>query len=77
MKTLVGKRIIVRLKWNKTEYKGDLISFDSYMNLQLDNTLEVMVENDEKKEEAIGQIFIRCNNVLFLREDKDAIEIDN
>lgn len=47
------------------------------MNLQLDNTLEVMVENDEKKEEAIGQIFIRCNNVLFLREDKDAIEIDN
>lgn len=61
----------MRLKWNRTEYKGTLISIDNYMNLQLDKTSEVICEDGEKKEEVIGEIFIRCNNVLFIREDKD------
>lgn len=69
---MIGKQVIVRLKWNKTEYKGTLISIDNYMNLQLDKTSEVVYEDGEKKEEAIGEIFIRCNNVLFVREDNKA-----
>lgn len=68
LKTLVDKPVVVRLKWNRTEYKGTLVSIDNYMNLQLENTHEVVVENGEFKEEAIGEIFIRCNNVLFVRE---------
>lgn len=64
LKSLINKEIIVRLKWNKTEYKGKLISIDNYMNLQLDNTFEIV----DDKEELIGDIFIRCNNVLFIRE---------
>ena len=48
--------MIVRLKWNKTEYKGTLISIDNYMNLQLDKTSEVIYEDGEKKEEVIGEI---------------------
>ena len=71
LKTLIGKQVIVRLKWNKTEYKGTLVSIDNYMNLQLDKTSEVIYEDGEKKEEVIGEIFIRCNNVLFIREDKE------
>lgn len=39
------------------------------MNLQLDETYEVIYNNGERKEELIGEIFIRCNNVLFIRED--------
>lgn len=70
MKTLVGKPVIVRLKWNKTEYKGELVSFDSYMNMQLVNTKEMIPEENGKREESIGEVFIRCNNVLFVREDK-------
>ncbi|CUM64633.1 uncharacterized protein PRCAT00002242001 [Priceomyces carsonii] len=69
LKTLIDKPIIVRLKWNKTEYKGNLVSIDNYMNLQLDETYEVIYNNGERKEELIGEIFIRCNNVLFIRED--------
>lgn len=68
LKTLVNKPIVVRLKWNKTEYKGTLISFDNYMNLQLEDTSEVV----EGKEEKIGEIFIRCNNVLFIRDPSTA-----
>ncbi|RLV82505.1 Small nuclear ribonucleoprotein F [Meyerozyma sp. JA9] len=68
LKTLVDKPVVVRLKWNRTEYKGTLVSIDNYMNLQLENTHEVVVDNGETKEEAIGEVFIRCNNVLFVRE---------
>lgn len=41
------------------------------MNLQLDKTSEVIYEDGGKKEEVIGEIFIRCNNVLFIREDTE------
>lgn len=61
----------MRLKWNKTEYKGTLLSIDNYMNLQLDEAYEVIREADGKREEQIGEIFIRCNNVLFVREDTE------
>ncbi|EMG46495.1 SMX3 Small nuclear ribonucleoprotein F [Candida maltosa Xu316] len=75
LKSLVNKTIIVRLKWNKMEYKGRLVSIDNYMNLQLDQTYEITKESedgsDDKKEELIGEIFIRCNNVLFIREVVD------
>lgn len=68
LKTLLSKRVVVRLKWNKMEYKGTLVAIDNYMNLQLDDTSEVVVEGGEKKEEQLGEVFIRCNNVLFVRE---------
>lgn len=54
----------MRLKWNKTEYRGTLLSIDDYMNLHLDEAYE----KDGSQEELIGEIFIRCNNVLFIRE---------
>ena len=34
MKDLTGKAVIVKLKWGM-EYKGYLVSVDSYMNLQV------------------------------------------
>ena len=44
------------------------------MNLQLDQTYEIILEStdtDANKEEIIGEIFSRCNNVLFIREYKE------
>ncbi|KAK3997054.1 hypothetical protein QBC44DRAFT_364803 [Cladorrhinum sp. PSN332] len=73
LQDLVNKDVIVRLKWNETEYKGRLVSIDSYMNIQLSNTEEYI---DRKLTGALGQVLIRCNNVLYVRgadgaEDKD------
>ncbi|KAK4165104.1 hypothetical protein QBC43DRAFT_316773 [Cladorrhinum sp. PSN259] len=74
LQDLVNKDVIVRLKWNDTEYKGRLVSIDSYMNIQLSNTEEYI---DRKFTGALGQVLIRCNNVLYVRgadgsgEDKD------
>ncbi|KAM9900158.1 hypothetical protein OXX69_009195 [Metschnikowia pulcherrima] len=79
LKTLLNKPVVVRLKWNKLEYKGTLVAIDNYMNLQLEDTVEVVkgavsesADGESEKGEAgdkIGDIFIRCNNVLFIREN--------
>ena len=46
------------------EYKGYLVSVDSYMNLQLASTEEWI---DGALSGTLGEVLIRCNNVLYLR----------
>merc|ERR1712228_167679 len=60
----VGKPIIVRLKWGM-QYKGFLVSTDNYMNVQLASTEEYV---DGKFIGAVGEVFIRCNNILLIRK---------
>ncbi|KAI9696338.1 MAG: Glycerophosphocholine phosphodiesterase [Bogoriella megaspora] len=63
LQSLVGKDVIVRLKWKDSEYTGRLVSTDSYMNIQLSETEEYM---DGKPSGQLGQVLIRCNNVLWI-----------
>jgi small nuclear ribonucleoprotein F len=56
LQDLVNKDVLVRLKWGETEYKGRLVSIDSYMNVQLSNTEEYI---DQKMTGALGQVLIR------------------
>ncbi|EER24552.1 membrane-associated protein, putative [Coccidioides posadasii C735 delta SOWgp] len=65
--TLESQDVIVRLKWGQTEYKGQLVSVDSYMNIQLSNTEEFI---DGKNTGTLGQVLIRCNNVLWISAAK-------
>ncbi|GAA5958667.1 hypothetical protein JCM8115_000319 [Rhodotorula mucilaginosa] len=60
---LTGKPVFVRLKWGM-EYKGYLVSTDNYMNLQMANTEEYQ---DGQSVGSLGEVFIRCNNVLHVR----------
>merc|ERR1712195_9280 len=60
---LTGKSVVVKLKWGM-EYKGYLVSVDSYMNLQLAGTQEWIEGNLTGN---LGEVLIRCNNVLYLR----------
>merc|ERR1712166_899902 len=60
---LTGKSVVVKLKWGM-EYKGYLVSVDSYMNLQLAGTQEWIEGNLTGN---LGEVLIRCNNVLSLR----------
>ena len=55
--------MLVKLKWGM-EYKGLLVSVDSYMNLQLTNTEEFV---DGQLTGNLGEVLIRCNNVLYMR----------
>ena len=78
---LTGKSVVVKLKWGM-EYKGYLVSVDSYMNLQLAGTQEWIEGNltgnlGEVRIQRVClsllnpalpvQVLIRCNNVLYLR----------
>ncbi|KAF2145784.1 uncharacterized protein K452DRAFT_356161 [Aplosporella prunicola CBS 121167] len=56
LQSLVGKEVLIRLKWGETEYKGVLVSTDSYMNVQLSNTEEFI---DGKSTGSLGQVLIR------------------
>ncbi|WPH04722.1 Hypothetical protein R9X50_00761500 [Acrodontium crateriforme] len=69
LQQLVNEEVIVRLKWNQQEYTGRLVSVDSYMNIQLSGAEEWTVgANDAgmKSEGVLGQVLIRCNNVLWI-----------
>ncbi|KAJ1657581.1 hypothetical protein IWQ61_003035 [Dispira simplex] len=61
---LTGKPVVVKLKWG-TEYKGFLVSVDSYMNIQLANAEEF--KDGASTGGVLGEILIRCNNVLYIR----------
>lgn len=63
LQNLVGDTVVVRLKWGTSEYHGDLMSTDSYMNLQLDNAEEII---NGKSTGVLGQVLVRCNNVLWI-----------
>lgn len=62
--SVTGKPVIIKLKWGM-EYRGYLVSVDSYMNVQLANTEEYI---DGKLAGALGEVLIRCNNILYIRE---------
>ncbi|XP_064632880.1 small nuclear ribonucleoprotein F [Lineus longissimus] len=66
---LTGKPVMVKLKWGM-EYKGYLVSVDGYMNLQLFSTEEYI---DGVNMGNLGEVLIRCNNVLYIRgvEEED------
>lgn len=70
---LTGKQVIVKLKWGM-EYKGFLVSTDKYMNLQLANTEEFIEGNFEGN---IGEVLIRCNNVLYIRAVPEDDQMEN
>lgn len=56
LQDLTGRQVLVRLKWNDTEYKGKLVSVDTYMNLQLDDAVEYI---KGKQQGEIGEVLIR------------------
>ena len=56
LENLVSKQVLVRLKWGEVEYKGTLVSIDSYMNIQLSGTEEYIAD---KPTGSLGQVLIR------------------
>uniref|UniRef100_A0A0G4HFQ1 Sm protein F n=1 Tax=Chromera velia CCMP2878 TaxID=1169474 RepID=A0A0G4HFQ1_9ALVE len=63
LKEMCGKEVVIKLKWG-LEYKGVLKSTDDYMNVQLVNAVEMQ---KGQWSSTLGEILIRCNNVLYVR----------
>jgi len=62
-----NKSVIVRLK-NDVEYKGKIVSVDSYMNLIMTDAEEL---RDGKTVEKYGRVILRGNNVLFIKLENE------
>ena len=74
LQQLTGKRIAITLKWGQ-EYRGMLAAVDQYMNVQLEHTVEFDKEGASQGE--LGQVLIRCNNILYFQEwDQDTMQQD-
>ena len=87
---LVGKKILVRLKWGMTytgkiwliglvsfvfgSILGFLVSVDQYMNVQLDKAVEFI---DDQNKGPLGEILIRCNNILYISGIEEAGDDDD
>ncbi|OMH82783.1 Peptidyl-prolyl cis-trans isomerase FPR2 [Zancudomyces culisetae] len=65
---LVGKVVLAKLKWGQ-EYKGILASTDGYMNVLIKETEEY--QDGVSMGSSLGDVLIRCNNVLYIREAPD------
>ena len=52
---------------------GALASVDQYMNVQLGNAVEYI---DEQNKGPLGDILIRCNNILYISGIEEAEEDD-
>ncbi|KAK4900041.1 hypothetical protein LTR27_002804 [Elasticomyces elasticus] len=63
LQSLVNDEVRIRLKWGQTEYTGRLVSVDSYMNVQLSGAEEWI---SGKSTGTLGQVLIRCNNILWM-----------
>ena len=61
----LNKDILLKLKGKRT-IKGKLKSFDQYMNLTLENAMEVF-EGDKSQE--MGEIFIKGENIIIIATD--------
>lgn len=61
--------IVLRLK-DGTEYKGLLKEIDAYMNMILEDAIEIMDGSPVAK---YNEIFIRGNNLLFIKPDASQI----
>ncbi|GME78265.1 unnamed protein product [Ambrosiozyma monospora] len=72
LQSLVSKTVIVKLKFNNIEYHGTLLSVDNYMNLLLDKDVKEIDITKNSNEDAVtelgDELFIRCNNVLWVSE---------
>jgi len=73
MQSLLNKQVLVKLKWGM-EYKGLLKSTDGYMNIQLLNSEEW---SDGNFRGNLGEVLIRCNNILYVRGASDEDEMDD
>ena len=69
----INNLILIRLKDGK-EYRGYLVETDTYMNLVLSSAEEL--DKHGSPIAKFGEVFIRGNNILFIKPDLSALNTE-
>jgi len=67
LKEVKNGLLVIKLK-NKQKIQGNLLGFDQFMNLYLENVKDITSETDTK---SIGTIMLRGDNILIIAIDKN------
>ena len=68
IQSLVGRRVHVEMKGERSVLEGVLTSVDDYLNLHLSGAKEL--ENGEKRR-LLGSVIVRGNNVVLINPMKE------
>jgi small nuclear ribonucleoprotein (snRNP)-like protein len=68
IQSLVGRRVHVEMKGERSVLEGVLTSVDDYLNLHLSGANEF--ENGEKRR-LLGSVIVRGNNVVLINPMKE------
>lgn len=60
---LIGSRILVEMKGDQAMLEGVLKSSDDYMNLHLDESVEIV---DGERKRSLGSVVLRGNNIILI-----------
>jgi small nuclear ribonucleoprotein (snRNP)-like protein len=63
VQSLVGNKVQIEMKGDNAVLEGMLKSVDDYMNIHLENTVEIV--NGEKKR-VLGSVVLRGNNIIII-----------
>ncbi|KAH3666468.1 hypothetical protein OGAPHI_003464 [Ogataea philodendri] len=74
LQSLINKQVVLKLKFNNIEYHGKLLSVDNYMNLLLDKDVKEIETSSGTTTELGDELFVRCNNVLWVGEQQSQDE---
>ncbi|MHC1624684.1 MAG: LSM domain-containing protein [Methermicoccaceae archaeon] len=59
----LGKKIQVEMKGDVTVLEGTLEGVDQYMNMHLEDTVELI---DDERKRMLGSVIIRGNNIVMI-----------
>lgn len=63
VQSMVGQKIQVEMKGGQHILEGILESSDEYLNMHLNNTIEII---DGEKSLSLGSVVLRGNNVIII-----------
>ncbi|RLG21507.1 LSM domain-containing protein [Methanosarcinales archaeon] len=63
VQSLIGNKVQIEMKGDNAVLEGVLKSVDDYMNIHLENTVEIV--NGERKR-VLGSVVLRGNNIIII-----------
>lgn len=68
LQTCIGRTVLIKLRGGKS-IRGKLLDFDQYMNLVVQDSVELISKNDQGSaggDNRLGTVLLRADNILII-----------